>query len=150
MRTLHKKITLTSRRIVRHLVAGVIWLNALFATHFVHVPTLKLGVSSSLAVDISLMSFILFYGLICDFGWISVWFDLLYIYLWPFVLLFKGLFNVSKYFWRKYKPASSSAQIKTETVESDSSNAKVAKSVNHRRRRPQLFGCSDNLRCYGR
>jgi hypothetical protein len=129
MQTLHKTVSLASRRTVRHIVAAVIWLNALFATHFIHLPSFRFSVSSSLAVDISLMSFILFYGVICDFGWISVWFDLLYIYLWPFVLLFKALFLVGKYLWRKYKPSVSSAQAATDAAKVVSANVETTKSV---------------------
>jgi len=56
----------------------------------------------SYTYDVALLAFIFFYGVICNFGWISVWFDAIYIYLWPFILIFKGLYLSIKYLWQKH------------------------------------------------
>jgi len=93
------------RRIVRHSVAAVVWANALFATRFIHIPKASIGIAPALLLDVAVLSFILFYGVICNYGWLSVWFDLLYVYLWPFVLLFKALFSVAKRLWRRWGTA---------------------------------------------
>ena len=127
-----KELRTIPRRITRHFVAAIVWMNALFATQFIHIP--RIGTSPSLCLDVGLLSFILFYGLICNFGWLSAWFDLLYIYLWPFVLLFKAIYLVGRYFWRKYRTTPSSisgdaprvdAPKQTDTAEVPSSFVRV-------------------------
>lgn len=121
MKGKQKNLMLALRRILRHLAAALLWAHALFATNFIHIsPTIHLSIenariSPSLVGDIVLITFIFFYGFVCDFGWASAWFDIVYIYLWPFVLIFKGLFVSGRYLWRKYN-SSNEAVAQAEAI----------------------------------
>lgn len=88
------------RSAVRHVIALSFWIHAIYVTQL-----LPIHFQSNLnwpryLYNFSILTFIFYYSLCSNNGWLSVLFDLIYVYFWPFIVFAKATWVGIKFGYR--------------------------------------------------
>lgn len=77
------------RKVVREILALAFWTHAVYIFHFVNLTSASASSLPRYFYNFALVLFILYYSFFSKRGWLSVAFDLGYIYFWPFITVIR-------------------------------------------------------------
>ncbi len=89
------------RKIIREILAIAFWTHAVYILHFIDLHSSNISSLPRYLYNFALILFILYYSFFSKRGWVSVIFDLGYIYFWPFIMMIR-LFWISSRKGYKY------------------------------------------------
>jgi hypothetical protein len=77
------------RKIIREILAIAFWTHAIYILHFINLHNSNISSLPRYLYNFALVLFILYYSFFSKRGWLSVIFDLGYIYFWPFIMMIR-------------------------------------------------------------
>jgi hypothetical protein len=81
------------RKIIREILSISFWIHALCVSHFASfqiIPSIS-KFTAAIVYNLTLIAFIGYYSYFSSSGWFSVLYDLFYVLLWPFLMIFRAV-----------------------------------------------------------
>jgi len=105
------------RKVIRELLSVTFWVHALCVSNLFRIPSATVSQSATrIAYNVILFSFILYYSYFSRSGWLSVLYDLVYVFIWPFLTIFRLGWAGCKAFYKYIKKRAVLAPVSLITV----------------------------------
>ena len=96
--------TKTIRRVGRNVLGLGFWVHALYATQLFRLPENLIPHLPPYVLTILLIVTISYYSLLGEFEWLAIAGDILYVYLWPCIVLYKAIWLSIKSLYKFIRP----------------------------------------------